>query len=88
VKDINKEHDDIDNDDSYFITTDDIGEKFATEWNPELRLVKKKKKKKKKTSTTQREADFFFPIWQKRTRNKNRKKVPCSIWKGGSKKKE
>ncbi|KAF9903391.1 hypothetical protein EC991_003846 [Linnemannia zychae] len=40
VKDINKEHDDIDNDDSYFITTHEhSGEKMATEWNPELRLA-------------------------------------------------
>ncbi|KAG0278508.1 hypothetical protein BGZ96_002354 [Linnemannia gamsii] len=38
VKDINKETDDIDNDDSCLITTDDVGEKIVTEWNPELRL--------------------------------------------------
>ncbi|KAF9127600.1 hypothetical protein BGW39_005765 [Mortierella sp. 14UC] len=43
VKDINKEHDDIDNVNSYFITTHEhSGEKIATEWNPELRLGIKK----------------------------------------------
>jgi D-alanine-D-alanine ligase-like ATP-grasp enzyme len=42
VKDINKDKDDIDDSDSYFITTNDVGEKMATEWNPELRLGIKK----------------------------------------------
>ncbi|KAF9085312.1 hypothetical protein BGX23_009797 [Mortierella sp. AD031] len=42
VKDINKEHDDIDNDNSYFVTTLANGEKMATEWTPELRLGVKK----------------------------------------------
>ncbi|OAQ36534.1 glutathione synthetase ATP-binding domain-like protein [Linnemannia elongata AG-77] len=42
VKDIDKDKDDIDGDDSYFITTNDVGEKMATEWNPELRLGIKK----------------------------------------------
>ena len=39
VKNLDAEKDDVDNDDSYFVTTLQNGERMATEWNPELRLV-------------------------------------------------
>ncbi|KAF9177856.1 hypothetical protein BGZ51_008312 [Haplosporangium sp. Z 767] len=38
VKDINPDRDDIDNNDSYFVTTTDTGEPMVTEWHPEFRL--------------------------------------------------
>ncbi|KAG0267342.1 hypothetical protein BG011_006759 [Mortierella polycephala] len=38
VKDINPDRDDIDNDDSYFVTITESGEPMATEWHPEFRL--------------------------------------------------
>ena len=39
VKNIDKNKDDIEHDNSYFITTLEHGEQMVTEWNPELRLV-------------------------------------------------
>ncbi|KAF9428848.1 hypothetical protein BGZ94_000796 [Podila epigama] len=38
LKDIDTAKDDIDHDDSYFVTTTMDGQKMVTEWNPELRL--------------------------------------------------
>ncbi|KAF8938946.1 hypothetical protein EDD21DRAFT_341858 [Dissophora ornata] len=38
VKNLDAEKDDVDNDNSYFVTTLQNGERMATEWNPELRL--------------------------------------------------
>jgi len=39
IKDIDVEKDDVEHDNSYFIGTLEDGQKMATEWTPEARLV-------------------------------------------------